>query len=70
MEHPNPATSWACVPLLAPKDGPAMLRFTVDLGPFILFIIKHKYPMSNTEQELCELFFSYDFETFDLSHGY
>ena len=70
MVYPNPTSSWACAPLLVPKDGPAKFRFTVDLRPVNKFTEKHGFLMPNIEQELHTVSGSNYFAKFDLSHGY
>ncbi len=52
MVYRNPTSAWESSPLLAPKSGPAQLRFTVYLRPVNHYPEKHGYPMPNVELEL------------------
>ena len=70
MVYANPTSSWACAPLLVPKDEPARFRFTVDLRLVNKFTEKHGFLMPNIEQELHTVGGSNYFAKFDLSHGY
>lgn len=70
MAYSNPTASWASVPLLVRKPGPANFRFTVDLRPINKFTVKQQYPMPNLENELTKLNKASCFAKFDLSLGY
>lgn len=70
MANFNPSATWDCAPLLVPKAGPALFRFTVDLRPVNRFMVKHQFPMHNLEQKLLQLSSFCYFAVFGLSHGY
>ena len=69
LAYPNPKSKWACAPLLVSKPG-ARFRFTVDLQPVNVFMVRHQYPMPNLEQDLSGLAGAVYFSNFDMSHGY
>lgn len=70
MIYSNPSSPWACAPLLVPKPGPSLFRFTTDLRPVNRYMIRYQYPMPNLEQELVLTSWSKYYDTVDFSHGY
>lgn len=70
MAYFNPSVTWAGAPLLVPKSGPALFRFTVGLRPVNHFTVRHQFPMPNFKQKLSKLSSFHYFAVFDLFHGY
>lgn len=70
MAYANPTATWVSTPLLVPKPGPALFRFTVDIRPINAFTERHQFPMPNIENELTNLGDAKCFALFDLSHSY
>lgn len=61
---------WTAVPLLVPKQGPAELRFSLDLRPLKNITVKHQSPMSTILREVTKVTGSKSFGSLDLNHGY
>lgn len=50
LVYSRSAWSWACAPLLVPKDGSSRFRFTVNLRPVNNFTKKHRVLIPNIAQ--------------------
>jgi hypothetical protein len=66
----NPRATWCYAALLVPTPGPAIFRFTVDLGPVNKQILPCSWQMPHIESELARVHGSQFFATFDQIHGY
>lgn len=55
MAHFSLLASFVYAPLLVPKSGPAMYRFTVDHRPFKLYEGKQRSPIPSTDNELVQI---------------
>ena len=66
----NPESTWACAPLVVPKNGPEKFRLTIDLPPVSNQTIPFAWPMPSLETVTSEVASDTCFATFDLCHGY
>ena len=66
----NNESRWACAPLIVPKKGPELFRFTVDLRPLNSQTITHAWPMPHLEAISAQLSEDICFATIDLCHCY
>ena len=68
--YQNTQSQWASAPLIVPKPGPELFRFTVDLRPVNAQTEPAIWPMPNIDSALSQISGATCFASLDFCHGY